>query len=197
VSGVEQRVRSRAYGVLGVGAIAEAIVTGLCDGVDDAPEIVLSPRNRERAAALSTRFASVVVARDNQAVVDSGAVVLICIRPQDAAAVLERLAFSADTTIVSTIAGVSIARLRELVGPVSSLSRAIPLPAVRDRAGITPLYPPTNESRQLFDALGRSVAVADERVFDASSAATATIRRVLSVSRHHRRLAISSGSRCR
>jgi pyrroline-5-carboxylate reductase len=38
------------YGIIGVGAIGAAIVTGLCDGVQDAPQIVLSPRNASRAA---------------------------------------------------------------------------------------------------------------------------------------------------
>jgi hypothetical protein len=32
-----------ADGVLGVGAIGAAIVTGLCENVDDAPNVLLSP----------------------------------------------------------------------------------------------------------------------------------------------------------
>ena len=36
------------YGILGVGEIGAAIVTGLCQGADDAPRILLSPRNAER-----------------------------------------------------------------------------------------------------------------------------------------------------
>ena len=42
-----------AYGVLGVGAIGAAIVTGLCEDVDEAPEVLLSPRNAEVAAGLA------------------------------------------------------------------------------------------------------------------------------------------------
>ena len=60
-----------AYGVLGVGALASAIVTGLCEGVADPPAIVLSPRNADTAADLAARFESVSVAADNQAVVDA------------------------------------------------------------------------------------------------------------------------------
>lgn len=41
------------YGVLGVGAIGAAIVTGLCEDVDDAPKVLLSPRNAEVAAGLA------------------------------------------------------------------------------------------------------------------------------------------------
>jgi len=43
-----------AYGVLGVGAIGAAIVTGLCENVDDAPKILLSPRNAGITAVSGT-----------------------------------------------------------------------------------------------------------------------------------------------
>jgi hypothetical protein len=46
----------------------------LCDGVDDAPAVALSPRNAQRAAALAARHPSVSVAADNQAVIDGAAV---------------------------------------------------------------------------------------------------------------------------
>jgi pyrroline-5-carboxylate reductase len=107
--------------------------------------------------------------------VDSGGVVLICVRPQDVAAALKPLVFSRDTPVVSMVAGLSIARLQELIGPVTSLARAIPLPAVRNRAGITPVCPTTDEACCLFNALGATMPVAEEAVFDAFSAATATI----------------------
>jgi len=58
------------YGVLGVGALATAIVTGLCEGVAEPPAVVLSPRNARAAAALAARHATVAVATDNQAVLD-------------------------------------------------------------------------------------------------------------------------------
>ena len=85
------------YGVLGVGSIATAIVTGLCDGVVEPPEVVLSPRNAERAAELAARLPSVRVATDNQQVVDDSDVVVVCLLPIHAADVLAGLS-SARTT---------------------------------------------------------------------------------------------------
>ena len=82
-----------AYGVLGVGEIAGAMVTGLCEGVDDAPTVLLSPRNAERSAALAARYPSVAVAADNQAVVDGCATLVLSLRPQDARAILGELRF--------------------------------------------------------------------------------------------------------
>jgi pyrroline-5-carboxylate reductase len=45
-----------AYGVLGVGAIGAAIVTGLCENVADAPRMLLSPRNAEMRPASRNAF---------------------------------------------------------------------------------------------------------------------------------------------
>jgi pyrroline-5-carboxylate reductase len=79
------------YGVIGVGRIAEAIVTGLCDGVAESPDVLLSPRNAEIAEGLARRYDTVTGAAGNHAVVDGAPVVLLCVRPQSAAEVLGEL----------------------------------------------------------------------------------------------------------
>ena len=72
---------STTYGVLGAGALGRAIVTGLCEGVTDPPAIVLSPRSTGTAsAALAARFETVSVAADNQAVLDTADLVVVCLR---------------------------------------------------------------------------------------------------------------------
>src|SRR3954449_6989673 len=93
------------YGVLGVGALGAAIVTGLCEDASDPPRVLLSPRNAEIATSLAERFASVTVAADNQAVVDGAELVLVCVRPQVAHEVLAALSFPADRVVVSAVAG--------------------------------------------------------------------------------------------
>jgi pyrroline-5-carboxylate reductase len=162
-------------GIVGVGAIATAIVTGLCEQVQDAPRIVLSPRNAERVADLAGRFASVRVARSNQQVLDEASVVLLCIRPQDARSILPGLKFSAQHAVVSAMAGIQLASLRELVAPARDIARVIPLPSVATREGATPVFPPTDAATALFDRLGTSIEVPHETAFEATSASTATI----------------------
>jgi pyrroline-5-carboxylate reductase len=152
-----------------VGAIAEAIVTGLCGERDVAPSILLSPRGRPRSLALASRYPSVHVAEDNDSVVSRSRVVLLSMRPQDAEAVLRDVAFSAGQAVISVIAGVPIARLRELAAPATVLARAVPLPAVAHRQGLTAIYPPRPEAQSLFDRLGGTIAVEDEDALDALS----------------------------
>jgi pyrroline-5-carboxylate reductase len=161
------------YGLLGVGEIAAAIVTGLC--LDDPPTIVLSPRNAARAAALADRHPSVSVAADNQTVIDSCDVLVIALRPEDGRTVLPTLDFRPGQPVISLLAGVSIDELAELVAPATDLARAIPLPPVARRTGVTPVHPATEAATALFDRLGGAAVVEDIRAFEAMSAASGTI----------------------
>jgi pyrroline-5-carboxylate reductase len=163
------------YGIVGVGAIAAAIVSGLCEHAQDAPRIVLSSRNASRAADLASRFPTVHVAANNQEVLDGSSVLLLCLRPQDARSVLPGLRFSSQQAIISVMAGISIAALRELVAPAQNVARAIPLPSVAAREGATPIFPSTQAAQALFDRLGTSIAIPHEAAFEATSASTATI----------------------
>jgi pyrroline-5-carboxylate reductase len=162
-------------GIVGVGAIAEAIVIGLCEAQDTATSIHLSPRSPVRARRLAARYPSVHVADSNQTVVKRADIVLLCVRPQDAPAALADLDFRPRHAVISVIAGVPVDALRRMVAPAEVLVRAIPLPAVARRAGLTAIHPPREVARAIFDPLGGVIAVDDERALDALSASTATI----------------------
>lgn len=163
------------YGVLGVGSIAAAIVTGLCDGVADPPDVLLSPRNAERATDLAARLPSVRVASDNQDVVDDSDVVIVCLLPVHATDVLSGLKFRADQAVVSAIAGLHLARLAELVAPVTDVARSIPLPAVATRGSVTPVHPATAVATGIFDRLGGTMEIADEIAYESVASASATV----------------------
>ena len=138
-------------GVLGVGAIAEAIVTGLCrPPAESAPTIVLTPRNSHRAAALANRYPSVSVAASNQEVVDQASVVLMCLRPQDAERVLTDLRFRPDQAVVSAAANLKVSTLANFIRPGRVAARTIPLPAVSVRQGITTISPTRPLERVAF-----------------------------------------------
>lgn len=163
------------YGVLGVGSIAAAIVTGLCDGVADPPEVVLSPRNAQRSGDLAARFPTVRVAADNQAVIDAAEVVVVCLLPGDAAEVLAGLTFRADQAVLSAVAALHLDRLADAVAPATDLALVTPLPAVATRRGATPVHPGTSAATGLFDRLGGSLVLDDELAYEAIGAASATV----------------------
>lgn len=167
MTGVSPRV-----GIIGVGTIAEALTIGLCALGERRAEILLSPRNHAVSSRLALRYADVEVATDNQSVVDGSEIVVLAVRPQEAAEVLEALHFRPDQQVLSLIATFSVERLSSLVAPVTEISRAIPLPAVAERRGPLTLYTRANEIATLLSGLGRLIRVDDEQHLELISAAT-------------------------
>ena len=162
------------FGVIGVGALATAIVTGLCAGMDEPPTIVLSPRNADVAARLAARFESVSVAADNQAVVDAAELVFVTLRSAHTD-VLGDLAWRPGQVVVSAAGGLSLARLTELVAPASQVARAVPMPAVATRSSRTPVHPPLTPVLGVFEGLGGSMPIDDGDEFEAIFTAMGTV----------------------
>jgi len=164
----------RSYGFVGTGEITAAIVEGLSAGVADPPPVFLSPRNHDVARGLAARFPNARVCGGNQEVLDSAAVIVVAVRPQVARQVLADLAFRSDQVVVSALAGVSRAELREWVAPAGRIIRAVPLPTASRAASRTAMYPDDAAARTLFGSVGEVVVPGDEAALDAFSAATAT-----------------------
>ncbi|WP_405741858.1 NAD(P)-binding domain-containing protein [Streptomyces sp. NBC_01525] len=162
-------------GIIGVGEIGRAIVDGLCDGVEEPPEIYLSPRGARTSAELSQRYPNVQVCADNQDVVNHSDVVIIAVRPVGHAEALAGLRIGSDRTVVSVIAGVALSELRRTLGTGAPLVRAIPLPAARERRSVTVTHPSHPVVDALFDRLGGALPVADEAAFSVFSTLTGTL----------------------
>src|SRR5699024_2933971 len=56
-----------------------------------------------------------------------------------------------------------------------TIVRIIPLPAVRERKGVTAMYPANQAVEEILGRLGGSVTAADETLFSTLSAVTATM----------------------
>ncbi|MFI6504019.1 NAD(P)-binding domain-containing protein [Nonomuraea typhae] len=162
-------------GVIGVGEIARAIVTGLCEGAVAPPEVFLSPRGARTAAQLSARYEGVRVCGGNQEVVDRSDVVVIAVRGQDRHQALSGLRVDGGKLVVSVMAGVGADDLRQALGTDAPVVRAIPLPAVRERRSVTVTCPSHPVVDSLFERLGGALPVADEAAFNVFSALTGTL----------------------
>lgn len=154
------------YGVLGVGSLGHAIVTGLVRDADDPPRVVLSPRGARRADELGSTYSSVSVAPDNQAVVDAADVVVVCLRAADAG-LLPDLAWREEQVVVSAVAGLDADGLRDAVAPARHVARAVPMVGVADRTWATPVRPPLPEAMALFERTGGAVPIETDELFDA------------------------------
>jgi pyrroline-5-carboxylate reductase len=108
-------------------------------------------------------------------VIDRSEVLVLAMRPQDADAVLRELTFRDGQPVISVMGGIFLDELGQIVAPARAVARAIPLPSVSRRAGVTPIHPPSSEARTLFGPLGGVLEIPDACTFEAVSASTATI----------------------
>ncbi|MEO5701997.1 MAG: pyrroline-5-carboxylate reductase [Casimicrobiaceae bacterium] len=162
-------------GFLGTGTITSAIVTGLCtDGYLCCP-IVLSPRSEGISRHLAAMFAQVHVASSNQAMVDGSDVVVLAVRPQVAAEVLQSLTFRENHQVVSLIATFSQDRIANLVSPATEITCAVPLPLVAFHCGPTAIYPAGGAAASIFERLGMVVEASSEAELQALWASTSVM----------------------
>ncbi|MDR1386130.1 MAG: NAD(P)-binding domain-containing protein [Propionibacteriaceae bacterium] len=149
-----------------MGTIGEALVRGLVSAHGPQLEVVLSPRNAERARELADRFDDVEVLSSNQAVLDRSDWVVLAVIPRLAQQIISELRFRPEQRVVSLVADFDLTRLRALVGPTALLARMVPLPFVAERIGPLTAYPVTAEVEAVFGPLGDLVAARDEAALD-------------------------------
>lgn len=162
-------------GIIGVGEIGRAIVTGLHQGGGAAPRVFLSPRGARTAAELSARYEGVEVCADNREVADRAEIVILAMRREHRHEALAGVRVGGEKVVVNLMAGVGNDDLRRVLGTDAPLVRAIPLPTVRERRCVTVVYPSHPEVDSFFDRLGGALPVADEAAFDVLSALTGTL----------------------
>ena len=153
-------------GIIGVGHLASYVVEGLC-AANDPPDILLSPRNAERASVLSERF-GVRTANDNRTVVSQSDIVILATRPPQALNAATDLPWRAEQTLICVAAGVSCAGLSTVASP-ARIVRAMPVSCAAIGESPTSLYPDDANARRLLTRLGPVIALPDEPSFQAAS----------------------------
>lgn len=160
-------------GFIGTGTITEAIVTGLISGDEPTAEIIVSPRSAKTATHLAALSSQVTVAADNQHVVDAADMLFLAVRPDVAEEVVRALRFRPGQNVVSLIATVDHATLRAWIDVPVNLVRAVPLPFVATRSGVTTIFPPDAAVEAFFSPLGTAVACKTIDEFDVLAAVSA------------------------
>lgn len=160
-------------GVIGAGMMGSALVRGaLNQGLFQASEIIMSDA-LPAALQCASENLGVQTTTDNQALVTASAVVLLAVKPQVLAAVVDQLRWRPDQLVISIAAGVPLARLNALVGEGQPVVRVMPnILAVVGQASsayaanrqVTPEQ--LEFASALLSAAGVAVAV-EERLLDA------------------------------
>ena len=160
-------LRDHTLAVLGAGNIGGALIGGLLRG-DDVPagRIRATRRSAERAAELAERFPGVAVGTDNAAAVRDADLVIVSVKPQNAAELLAEVAprLAPGALVISTLAGVTTAAIAEALGGGVAVVRAMPnTPALVDEAATAIAGGAHAEARhlELARAVFRAVGVVE------------------------------------
>lgn len=153
------------WGIIGIGQLGASLVEGIYQS--EAPfSICLSPRGESQVRALAARF-PIVVATDNQSVVDSVDHVILAVRPDQVADVANALNFRSGQVIVSVAAGIKHTSLQTVVEPAVAV-RAMPVLSAAIADSPTSVYPANAAVVDLFERLGPVHAFDDEDAFSAA-----------------------------
>lgn len=165
--------------VLGGGSMGRALIGGLLRS-GTRPERLRVGEAAEAARLALSRELGVSASADNAHAVDGASVVVLAVKPQQAAAVLTDLAplLTAQRPLVlSVAAGVRTAMLESWCGPGVPVARAMPNRPALLGAGATALYaPPTVGSalraaaERIARAVGEVVWVSEEDLLDVVTA---------------------------
>ena len=160
-------------GFVGGGKMAEGIISA----IKDKKSVVVVEKIQERAAYLKKKL-GVAIAKDIADVAKRSNLVFIAVRPQDieAAAAELKKHLGPSHTIVSIVAGKTIAKLRALFGKEPGIVRVMPNLALRANAGMCAVCATKKTCKDavkaVTDILGGAgeTVVLDERHFDAVTA---------------------------
>ena len=173
---------SQKLAVLGAGQLGTALIRGLTEaGVFAARDITVTTAHPERLRQLVKRY-GVSAAKSNAEAVRGAGVVLLTVKPQQAAPVMKEIGavLTEKQLLISAASSVTTAFLEGHAKRAIPVVRAMPNTPVRVRQGMTGLARGAHASpahleraRAIFGAVGRTVVV-DERHIDAVTGLSAS-----------------------
>ena len=150
-------------GFIGTGKIASSVITGICTSKILFTKILISPRNKTIANSLKKRFKKVMIAKNNQEIVDNCNWVFLSITPKVGQKIIKELKFKSNQTIISFISTITLSQLKKAIEVKAKIVRAIPLPPISLKKGPVPICPPNKKVKDFFDKIGTTVEIKNEK----------------------------------
>ncbi|MEL6931210.1 MAG: pyrroline-5-carboxylate reductase [Cyanobacteria bacterium J06600_6] len=153
--------------IIGGGVMAEAILSRLLvEQVFAADTVLVSEPRAERRDFLAQKY-QVQVTADNQAAVSNSPILLLAVKPQILATVVSNLIPNPQGTVISILAGVTIAKLEQAF-PQQPVIRVMPNTPATVGAGMTAIAAGTQaqaeqieQAKSIFAAVGEVVEVSE------------------------------------
>lgn len=173
----------RRVAVIGAGKMGETLMRGLVDrGTLPAERLVATARHQDRLDRVASLVPGIATTLSNREAAADADLVLLCVKPQVASAVLADLApvLGPKQVLLSILASVPTSYLEARLGSDVPVIRAMPNTPTLIGAGMTALCPGRHASgaqlaqaRALFEPLG-ATALIDEKHFDAVTGLSAS-----------------------
>ena len=151
-------------GFIGTGKITSSVVTGICGSKISFKKIILSPRNRSIARDLKRKFKKVVIAKNNQEIINSCNWIFLAVTPYVGEKIIKHLKFKSSQTVISFISTMTLAQLKQAIKVKAKIIRAIPLPPISLKKGPVPIFPPNKKVKNFFNKLGTTVEITNEKL---------------------------------
>ena len=150
-------------GFIGTGKIASSVITGICRSKITYKKIIISPRNRRIARSLKKKFKKIIIAKDNQQIIDKSDWVFLSVTPTVGEKIIKKLKFKSNQTIISFISTITLSQLKKTIKVNAKIVRAIPLPPISLKKGPVPICPPNAKVKMFFNKLGTTVEIKNEK----------------------------------
>tara|TARA_B100001175_G_scaffold304107_1_gene299776 strand:- start:674 stop:1441 length:768 start_codon:yes stop_codon:yes gene_type:complete len=150
-------------GFIGSGKIASSVITGICGSKISYKKIIISKRNKKISKNLKKKFKRILVAKNNQQIVDKCDWVFLSVTPAVGQKIIKDLKFKRKQTVISFISTITLSQLKKAIKVKSNIVRAIPLPPISLRKGPIPICPPNAKVKKFFNQLGTTVEIENEK----------------------------------
>ena len=150
-------------GFIGSGKIASSVITGICTSKISFTKILISPRNKKIANILKKKFKKVVIAKNNQQIVNNCNWIFLSITPSVGKKIIKELNFNSRQIIISFISTITLRQLKKAIKVKALIVRAIPLPPISLKKGPIPICPPNKKIKDFFNKIGTTVEIKNEK----------------------------------
>ena len=151
-------------GFIGTGNIVSDVITGITRSKIKYKKIIISPRNKKKALYLKKYFKKVIIAKDNQDVINMANWVFLGVLPKVGEAILPKLRFRNKQIVVSFMSTTNYKKLKKLIKTKSIIIRAIPMPPIRMGKGPIAIFPPNKKVKTFFDKIGATIEIKNEKL---------------------------------
>ena len=151
-------------GFIGTGNIVSDVIFGISKSKIKYKTIIISPRNKKKATYLKKYFKKVIIAKDNQEVINKADWVFLGILPKVGEAILPKLKFRNKQIIVSFMSTTNYPKLKKLIKTKSIIIKAIPMPPIRLGKGPVAIFPPNKKVKSFFNKIGQTIEIKNEKL---------------------------------